>query len=307
MDDSPAGGLQSGEVPPEPCHSPGTGRPLPDLIAIRLTEVPDSWPPYDDEVAIAGGGQAMWPEGHAAEEWAVSGGTGPRRGWAAETGGWVAAPETAGRDQGGEAHGDAEGPGRRGEPRGDRAGVSGGDRDSDGDRDGDGEDRDSEDGDGDRDRDSEDGDGDRDRDSEDGDGDRDRDSEDGDGDRDRDSDGEDGEGEGPGRWPSQFAQVLAEALAGARPASQMTPWTTERARAHIRRLGPLLAAGQRPRVQRVLTSRPVDDVVEIAVIVGFGPRTRALAARLERASPQAATPGRPGRQARWLCTAVESA
>ena len=87
----------------------------------------------------------------------------------------------------------------------------------------------------------------------------------------------------------------------------MTPWTTERARAHIRRLGPLLAAGQRPRVQRVLTSRPVDDVVEIAVIVGFGPRTHALAARLERASPQAATPGRPGRQARWLCTAVESA
>ena len=123
------------------------------------------------------------------------------------------------------------------------------------------------------------------------------------------SDGGDGRaGECPGRWPSQFAQVLAETLAGARPASQMTPWTTERARAHIRRLGPLLAAGQRPRVQRVLTSRPaVDDVVEIAVIVGFGPRTRALAARLERASPQAATPGRPGRQARWLCTAVESA
>ena len=116
-----------------------------------------------------------------------------------------------------------------------------------------------------------------------------------------------GAGEGPGRWPSQFAQVLAETLAGSRPASQMTPWTTERARAHIRRLGPLLAAGQRPRVHRVLASRPVDDVVEIAVIVGFGPRTRALAARLERASPRVATPGRPGRQARWLCTAVESA
>ena len=87
MDDSPAGGLQPGEVPPEPCHSPGTGRPLPDLIAIRLAEVPDSWPPYDDEVAIAGAGQAMRPEGDAAEEWAVSGGTGPRRGWTAETGG----------------------------------------------------------------------------------------------------------------------------------------------------------------------------------------------------------------------------
>ena len=259
MDDSPAGGLRPGEVPPEPCHSPGTGRPLPDLIAIRLTEVPDSWPPYDGEVAIAGAGQAMWPEGHAAEEGAVSDGTGPPRGRTAETGGRTA--ETGGRGQDGEAHGDGEAPGRRGEPRGDRPGVSGADGDRDGDRDRDG---------------------------------------------DGNGDGE-GEGEGPGGWPSQFAQALAEALAGARPASQMTPWTTERARAHIRRLGPLLAAGQRPRVQRVLTSRPVDDVVEITVIVGFGPRTRALAARLERASPQAATPGRPGRQARWLCTAVESA
>ena len=114
----------------------------------------------------------------------------------------------------------------------------------------------------------------------------------------------DGDGD---RWPSQFAQVLAETLAGSRPASQITPWTTERARAHIRRLGPLLAAGQRPRVQRVLTSRPMEDVVEVAVVVGFGPRTRALAARLERAGPQPATPGRPARQARWLCTDVESA
>ncbi|MGO9784840.1 MAG: Rv3235 family protein [Streptosporangiaceae bacterium] len=114
----------------------------------------------------------------------------------------------------------------------------------------------------------------------------------------------DGDGD---RWPSQFAQVLAETLAGSRPASQITPWTTERARAHIRRLGPLLAAGQRPRVRRVLTSRPVEDVVEVAVVVGFGPRTRALAARLERADPQPATPGRPARQARWLCTDVESA
>ena len=273
MDDSPAGGLQPGEVPlpPEPCHPPGTGRPLPDLMAIRLAEVPDSWPPYDDEVAIARAGQAMRPEGYAAEEWAVSGGTGSRCAWTAEPGGRAAEP--GGRGQGGEAHGDGEAPGRRGEPRGERAGVSGedGDGNAGGDRHRDG-----------------DGNGN-------GDG-------DGDGNSDRD-----GEGEGPGRWPSQFAQVLAETLAGSRPASQVTPWTTERARAHIRRLGPLLAAGQRPRVQRVLTSRPVDDVVEIAVIVGFGPRTRALAARLERASPQAATPGRPGRQARWLCTAVESA
>jgi hypothetical protein len=110
-----------------------------------------------------------------------------------------------------------------------------------------------------------------------------------------------------GRWPSQFAQVLAETLAGARPASQLTPWTTERARAHIRRLGPLLAVDRRPRVQRVRATQPAEDVVEVAVVAEFGSRTRALAARLERAEAQPASLGRSGHQARWLCTAIESA
>jgi Family of unknown function (DUF6459) len=110
-----------------------------------------------------------------------------------------------------------------------------------------------------------------------------------------------------GPWPSQFAQVLAETLAGARPASQLTPWTTEQARAHIRRLGPLLAVDRRPRVQRVRASQPAKDVVEVAVIAEFGCRTHALAARLERAGARPATPGRPSREARWLCTAIESA
>jgi hypothetical protein len=119
--------------------------------------------------------------------------------------------------------------------------------------------------------------------------------------------GEADAGDGVGQWPSQFAQVLAETLAGARPASQLTPWTNERARAHIRRLGPLLAVDRRPRVQRVRASQPARDVVEVAVVAEFGSRTRALAARLERAGPQPATPGRPGREARWLCTAIESA
>ena len=110
-----------------------------------------------------------------------------------------------------------------------------------------------------------------------------------------------------GRWPSQFAQVLTETLAGSRPASQLTPWTTERARAHIRRLGPLLAVDRRPRVQRVRATQPAEDVVEVAVVAEFGSRTRALAARLERAEAQPGSLGRPGRQARWLCTAIESA
>jgi hypothetical protein len=108
-------------------------------------------------------------------------------------------------------------------------------------------------------------------------------------------------------WPSKFAQVLAETLAGSRPPAQITPWTTERARSHIRRLGPLLAAGQRPFVHRIVTSLPASDVMEMSVVVGFGSRVRALAIRLERAESRPASPGVPGRQARWLCTAVEAA
>jgi Family of unknown function (DUF6459) len=115
-------------------------------------------------------------------------------------------------------------------------------------------------------------------------------------------------------WPSLFAQVLAETLAGSRPPGQIVPWTTQRARSTIQRLGPTLSAGQpatrqRPLVRRVVTSRPSHDVLEMTVIVGFGPRIRALAVRLERSVPDnTAPPGTAaGRPARWLCTAVEAA
>lgn len=114
-------------------------------------------------------------------------------------------------------------------------------------------------------------------------------------------------GPGGANWPSQFAQALAETLAGARPPGHVAAWTTEQARASIRRLGPLLLTEQRPRLHRIVTSRPADDVIEVAAVVGFGTRTRAVAIRLERADARPPAPGRPGRPARWLCTAVESA
>jgi hypothetical protein len=121
------------------------------------------------------------------------------------------------------------------------------------------------------------------------------------------------EAEWAGGWPSQFAQVLAEALAGSRPAQQVRPWTTEQARKRIRQLGPVLQADQRPRVRRVLTSQPRRGVVEMTVIVGIGPRTRALAVRLEHAGLGSVAPDRAGRAptARepdgWVCTAIEAA
>jgi Family of unknown function (DUF6459) len=104
----------------------------------------------------------------------------------------------------------------------------------------------------------------------------------------------------PGRqpWPSQFAQVLAETLAGSRPATQLRPWTTEQTRKRIRQLGPMLATGQRPRVRRIMTSAPSPDVLEMTAVVGFGSRVRVLALRLER--------GEDACQ-HWRCTAIESA
>ena len=116
----------------------------------------------------------------------------------------------------------------------------------------------------------------------------------------------------PPGWQDRFAQVLAETLAGARPPRQIVPWTTEEALRRIQRLGPRLASEQRPRVRRVLTSLPAPDVMEMAVVVGFGPRVKALAVRLEQTGPRpAALPGQgvAGGQAaaRWVCTAVEAA
>lgn len=102
-----------------------------------------------------------------------------------------------------------------------------------------------------------------------------------------------------GAWPSQFAQILAETLVGSRPPRQLNPWTTERARSHIRRLGPLLAADTEPRIRRIVASTPSAGVVEMAVVVRFGSRVRALAVRLERDKSAGGTG--------WKCTAVEAA
>ena len=103
-------------------------------------------------------------------------------------------------------------------------------------------------------------------------------------------------------WPVQFAQVVVEILAGARSPRQIIPCTTDRVRAHIGELMPLLASDQRPRIQRIVTSRPTARAVEMAVVVSFGPRSRALAVRCEHLPARPAAPGLPPRPARWLCT-----
>jgi hypothetical protein len=118
-------------------------------------------------------------------------------------------------------------------------------------------------------------------------------------------------------WPQQFAWLLTEALAGSRPARQILPWTTEPARIHFRRLEPAFRCGQRPRLLRVITTRPTMGVVEMTVIISLSARTRALAIRLEQKA-QARSRARQGPVAskltdramptpRWVCTAIEAA
>jgi mRNA-degrading endonuclease toxin of MazEF toxin-antitoxin module len=102
--------------------------------------------------------------------------------------------------------------------------------------------------------------------------------------------------------PRQFAVFLVEGLAGVRPVRQLLPWMSKRGTIHLHRLMPLFKNGQRPRVRRVLVTRPAADVIEMTLIVVTGSRTRALAVRLERTEP-----ARVNQSSRWLCTDIEAA
>jgi hypothetical protein len=106
-------------------------------------------------------------------------------------------------------------------------------------------------------------------------------------------------------WSRQFAQVVAEILAGARSPRQIAPWTTDRVRDRIILLTQTLSPGQKPRIRRIVTSRPAARVVEMTVVLSFGPRSRALALRIEHLPGRRPAPGRPARPARWLCTEIE--
>jgi hypothetical protein len=117
----------------------------------------------------------------------------------------------------------------------------------------------------------------------------------------------DGAAAGPaGALPWQFAQLIVEIMAGLRSPKQIVGLTTDHAREQARRLAPLLASDRRPKIRRIATSRPAARAVEMTVIVNVGPRSRALAMRLEQLAGRPATPGRPARPDRWLCTAIEA-
>jgi hypothetical protein len=122
---------------------------------------------------------------------------------------------------------------------------------------------------------------------------------------------ENGPGEAGTDWPVRFARMLAEALAGARPAEQVMPWTSKRACRQFLRLlrafrsgdqaSPAVARGcGQPWIVRVVATRPARDAIEMSVIARFGERVRALALRLERIS-------REDSPDKWICTDIEAA
>jgi Family of unknown function (DUF6459) len=109
-----------------------------------------------------------------------------------------------------------------------------------------------------------------------------------------------------GTWPRQFAVLLAEALAGARPLQQVLPWMSERGSIQLRRLLPLFCGDYRPRILRVLTAAPSPGVVEMTIVVTVGPRARALAVRLERAASRGEPAWRVKPVTPWRCTDIEA-
>ena len=107
--------------------------------------------------------------------------------------------------------------------------------------------------------------------------------------------------------PRQFAVLLAEVLAGVRPARQVTPWLSQRGTLHLNRLMPLFQAGHQPKVLRVLTARPAQNVVEMTIIAIIGPRPHALAIRLEHGPVEDCHAKLSAQPPRWLCTDIEAA
>ncbi len=104
----------------------------------------------------------------------------------------------------------------------------------------------------------------------------------------------------PHSWSGRFVQALVEVLSGVRPATQLLRWTNERVYAdvmrRVRALGvtPAQVRGRsRALVQSVHVCEPCDGVVEAAIHVKHGGRSRAVALRLE------------GLDGRWRCTALQ--
>jgi len=110
-----------------------------------------------------------------------------------------------------------------------------------------------------------------------------------------------------GAWAGRFAQAAVEIVGGDRPVTQLLRWTSAEVYADLGRRAHLVArAGRhqmgqgrvqpvRPKIVAVHVAPVSEGVVETALRVRYGARSRALAARFERLG------------GRWVCTALEFA
>ncbi|MGH3443931.1 MAG: Rv3235 family protein, partial [Nocardioidaceae bacterium] len=103
-------------------------------------------------------------------------------------------------------------------------------------------------------------------------------------------------------WAVRFAQAAVEVCGGDRPASQLVRLTSARVYEDLTRRVRILArtapagrrmASVRPQVHSVRIFQPAPQTAEVSVHIRYGPRSRALAARLER------------HDGRWMCTALQ--
>ncbi len=101
-------------------------------------------------------------------------------------------------------------------------------------------------------------------------------------------------------WAATFIQAVVEVIASDRPVSQLVRWTSRRVYAEIagrqrrvaRHRGTTATRSCRQHVATVRVYRPTGASAEVAARVIFGPRSRAVAARLDYVN------------GRWLCTAI---
>lgn len=106
-------------------------------------------------------------------------------------------------------------------------------------------------------------------------------------------------------WIPQFAQRVAEVVGGDRPAHQLVRWTTEGVYADLVYRANLTAraGGYEPGRAKVQLLRPIvmsahprpvdDNTFEVAIVIRYGERRRALAARFGRIALA------------WRCTAID--
>lgn len=102
-------------------------------------------------------------------------------------------------------------------------------------------------------------------------------------------------------WAATFLQAAIEVIASDRPATQLVRWTSRRVYAEViarrqyvarhRTAGGVRACRQHVATLRV--SQPSERSAEVAARATFGPRSRAIAARLDWVN------------GRWLCTTLQ--